>query len=340
MDPIAPVAGRFISAVRRRILIIRIAESIAISMSVASALGLAVVPILWWRGETALPLAVVMLGAGCFLGMIWGISRRPSRLGAAVEADRQLGLDDLLGTIVLFDKSGSGWDQAVAAFADERCRVLNPSAVIVNRIGLRGWAGVGILGGLLITLALLTARPADVTAASSVLGYVAVDSSPQADAVARRDDSSKAERPPGPGGSDSDSARGFQEDRVVDSGDGSIIGRDSVVHSSSGIGSAAGGGMATTKIPSQSADGPKFLNGGEGSSHYGAVGDGAGRSDPRAGAAGENDSTTASAAGEKRVEPWRSATCAADAAAANGDIRDGRVPQGDEEMVRDYFGRE
>ena len=139
MNAVAPVAGRFISAVRRRILVVRIAESIAISTAVASTAGLLVLPILWWRGQSALPLAEVMLAAGSFFGLIRGISRRPSRFEAAIEADSQLDLHDLLGTVVLLDKQPSGlaWQTTVAAYADDRCKLLSPSAIIVNRIGLR-----------------------------------------------------------------------------------------------------------------------------------------------------------------------------------------------------------
>ena len=193
MDPIAPVAGRFIAAVRRRILVVRIAESIAVSVTVASAAGLTLLPILWWRGQSAVPLAEALLAAGCFFGLIWGVSRRPSRLQAAIEADTQLGLHDLLGTVILLDKSQSGlaWQATIAAFADDRCRSLSPSAIIVNRIGLRGWAGVGILGALLLTFALLTARPANVTAASSLPGVVPADSSAPIVTTSDVNDSSK-----------------------------------------------------------------------------------------------------------------------------------------------------
>ena len=129
-------------------MLVRIAESIAISTAVASAVGLAVLPVLWWRGQSSMPLALAMLGAGCCFGLILGISRKPSRLQAAIEADKQLGLNDLLGTVMLLTQSQSGlaWQATVAAIADDRCRSLNPSAVFVSRIDLRGWAGVGILG--------------------------------------------------------------------------------------------------------------------------------------------------------------------------------------------------
>ncbi len=77
VNSFAPVTGKFISAVWRRIVLIRIAESIAIAIAIASAAGLTLIPILWWQGQSALPLAFALLLLGAISGLIWGISRRP-----------------------------------------------------------------------------------------------------------------------------------------------------------------------------------------------------------------------------------------------------------------------
>jgi hypothetical protein len=339
MDPIAPVAGRFTSAVRRRILVVRIAESIAISTAVASTAGLMVLPILWWRGQSALPLAEVMLGAGCLFGLIRGISRRPSRLQAAIEADTQLGLHDLLGTVVLLDKGQSGlaWQTTIAAFADERCRSLSPSTIIVNRIGLRGWAGVGILGGLLLMFALLTVRPTNATASSSV----SVASASGVDAAPSIEDlSASPSRPPGPGGTDSNSIGGFQQDQPDDSAAGSTSGTNSSGRSSSGRDSSSGSGMSTTRNPGLIPEPQRIQNSAGEVRNSGAIADGEGQSDSRINVSGKNDSTIASESDTKRATPWTSATWAADAAAADSAVGSGRVPAGDGDLVRDYFRRD
>jgi hypothetical protein len=343
MNPVAPVAGRFISAVRRRILLVQIAESIAISIAVASAIGLAVLPILWWRGQSAVPLAIAMLATGCFFGLIWGISRRPSLLEAAIEADTQLNLHDLLGTVMQIDKNPStlAWQTTIAAFADNRCRTLHPSAIIVSRMGLRGWAGVGILGALLLTFALLTARPATVTAESSVLGYAPVESSPPMDTIPRADDSSTSlSRPPGPGGPDSNSSRDFPENHIDNSMAESIPANNSSAPSSTGAGSSPGSGTATAKTPAPPPESPTVPNAGQPPQHSAAIADGAGMSNSPINVAGENNSKMASPGPAKRVAPWTSATWTTDSAAATTAISAGQVPEEDTDIVRDYFRRD
>jgi hypothetical protein len=339
MDPIAPVAGRFISAVRRRILVVRIAESIAVSTAIASATGLMVLPILWWRGQSALPLAEAMLVAACVFGLIRGISRRPSRLQAAIEADTQLGLHDLLGTVVLLDRGQSGlvWQTTVAAFADDRCRSLSPSAIIINRIGLRGWAGVGILGGLLLTFALLTVRPVNATASASVSVAPAsvVDVAPNGS-----DSLSHPARPPGPGGTDSNSIGGFEQDQPDDSAPGSMSGTNLSGRSSNGMDSSAGGGIGTTRNPALTEEPQQIQSTAGEIRNTGAIADGAGMSDSHLTISGKNDSTMATVGNAKHAAPWTSATWAADAAAANAAIGSGRVPPGDGDLVRDYFRRD
>jgi hypothetical protein len=343
MEPFAPVARKFISAVWRRIVFVRIAESMAISAAVASAAGLAIVPILWWRGESAFSLAIGMLGLGCFFGAIWGISRRPTRLQAAIEADSQLGLHDLLGTVVLFDKSEtrSPWENSIAAFADEHCRTLRPSAIIVNRIGLRGWAGVGILGALLLTFALFTARPTEATAATSALGSIAADSPNATNTVLKNTKNSlpSSARPPGPGGIDDNSIRSFQQDRPDDSNAGLVAEKNSTNHSSGGLNLSTGSGAATTHNPI-SYDSRLSQDGAGKTAQTGLPANGLGQPDPRINAAGENNSTGASIEGVKRTAPWESVHWRDDGNAAREAISAGRVPEIDADLVRDYFRRD
>jgi hypothetical protein len=344
----APLTGKFIFAVRRRILLIRIAESIAVATAIASAAGLALLPLAWWRGQSALPMALGLFLLGILCGLSWGISRRPTVLQAAVEADRQLDLDDLLGTIVQLAGSvaESKWRESLAAFAENQCRSLKlkSSAVIVSRLGLRAWAGVGILGALLLTFAALTARPGDVTAASSsALAYVPADSSQPPDAAptnVAEVPAPTAARPPGPGGTDDDSNRGFPENRPDDSTGGSSARQNPQSHSS-GISSSPGNGVAVTAAPKPSAEWPQSHNVGGDISHTGRVAPGAGRSDSGASAPGDTNATiAASAAGGAHPAPWTTSGWPADAAAAQNSINTGRVPDADADLVRDYFRRE
>jgi hypothetical protein len=346
VKPFAPVTGKFISAVRRRILLIRIAESIAVATAIASAAGLALLPLAWWRGQGALPMAWALLLLGLLCGLFWGISRRPTRLQAAVEADRQLGLDDLLGTILQLGPSGaeSAWRQSLAAFAENRCRALKPSVVIVSRLGLRAWAGVGILGGLLLTCAALTARPSDVTAASSsALAYVPANSSQSPDAVQTNlnEEPVATARPPGPGGTDDDSHRAFPQIRPDDSTGGAIPGQNPQSHSSNATGSSPGTGAAVTPSVKSSAPWPQSQDFSGDISRSGRTTAGGGRSDRNASAPGDTNSTIApSASAAVHPPPWITTAWPADAAAAEDAISAGRVPDADADLVRDYFRRE
>jgi len=342
----APLTGKFIFAVRRRILLIRIVESIAVATAIASGAGLALLPIAWWRGQSALPMAVALFLLGFLCGLSWGISRRPTVLQAAVEADRQLDLDDLLGTIVQLGTNSveSAWRESVAAFAENQCRSLKPSAVIVNRLGLRAWAGVGILGALLLTFAALTARPGDVTAASSsALAYVPVNSSQPPDAApanASGEPAPATARPPGPGGTDDDSHRGFPQNRPDDSTGGSNARQNPQSHSSA-TGSSPGNGVAVTPAPKPSAEWPQSQNISGEISHAGGVAAGAGRSDPGAGIPGDtNAAIAASAEPGAHPAPWTTPGWPADAEAAQNSINAGRVPDADADLVRDYFQRD
>ncbi|MGD0767178.1 MAG: hypothetical protein ABSB42_03040 [Tepidisphaeraceae bacterium] len=347
MKPFAPLTGKFISAVRRRILLIRIAESIAVATAIASAAGVALLPIAWWRGQSALPMASALFLLGLLCGLIRGISRRPTVLQAAVEADRQLDLHELLGTILQLAASPaeSAWRDSVAAFAENQCRSLKlkPSAVIVSRLGLRAWAGIGILGALLLTSAALTARPADVTAASSsALAYVPANSSQPPDAAPtniNEEPARTAARPPGPGGTDDDSNRAFPRNRSDDSTGGSVPRQNVQSHSANGLGSTPGGGIAVIPAPMLPPEWPQTHNVNGDISHAGRVAAGTGQSDPRA--PGDTNSTIASSASAvAHPAPWTTPGWPTDAAAAENSITTGRIPDADADLVRDYFQRD
>jgi hypothetical protein len=341
------MTGKFISAVWRRIVLVRITESIAIATAAASAAGLALIPILWWRGQSALPLALALLLLGGISGLVWGISRRPTRFQAAVEADRQLNLHDLLGTVHLLSRenaAGDPWRDAIACVSDDRCRCLRPSAVVVNRLGLRAWGGVGILGALLITTGLFTARPPSVSAAapsqesSATASPQSIQSSnspaiqsPQFDA-----------RPPGPGGNDEISNRGAEQDQPDDSHrDSSPQSNLAQTHSAAGADSSTGGGAARTHSPQPPLDSPAIRDAGAALPQSGqATPATAGQSDSRAKTPGDSNAVTATESANHQSPPWSSNQWSEDSAAAQAAISAGRVPDSDADLVRDYFSRD
>jgi hypothetical protein len=341
----APVTRKFISAVWRRILLIRIVESIALSTAVAAAAGLALMPILWWRGQSGLPLALAMLILGTTSGLIWGIARRPTRFAAALEADRQLNLHDLLGTVYLLaDVAADPWGESLAVISDTRCRSLRPSAVVVNRLGLRAWGGVGVLGALLITLGLFTSRPIEVSAAtsSSATNPHALRMIQPPVAIADQA-SSRAARPPGSGGTDDISNRGFEQDRPDDSPANALSKTNSAQnHAASADDSAIGGGAAVTHSQQSPQESPPILATADNPSHSGPAAVGAGQSDASAHSPGDFGGTSASHSRNLNPSspPWQTSEWPADAAAARAAIGSGRVPDSDADLVRDYFQRD
>ncbi len=152
---------RFLRAVHRRWVAVRVAEAMGVGVVIGSALALMVLPIVLWRGEPAMPVVWMTTGIAAFVGMIAGVIRRPDVMSAAAEADRQLDLADLLSTALAMRECSAEdpWAALVVATAGARCRTLAPSAVIVNRFGGRAWGGIGLATALVLTLGLLSADP-------------------------------------------------------------------------------------------------------------------------------------------------------------------------------------
>lgn len=167
-DP-SPMA-RFVRSVHRRHLLLRLGERAGLGTLAGAAAAVVLIAVMAWRGwpggGTA---AFAAVGAGALLGLVWGVVRRPRPLEAAVAADRQLGLEDLLGTALVMRRQLNGsddpWAAAVLAVAEDRCRGLSPAAVSLRRLGGRAWGGIGLVTALAVVLALFTSTPADRRAA-------------------------------------------------------------------------------------------------------------------------------------------------------------------------------
>ncbi|HEX8914585.1 MAG TPA: hypothetical protein VF796_19705, partial [Humisphaera sp.] len=94
----APSLRRFLAAVHRRAVLLRVAERSALGLLGGAAVAAVLVPLLWWNGQPAVPATLAAAAVGTAAGFTWALARRPSRLDAAVLADEQLDLHDLLGT--------------------------------------------------------------------------------------------------------------------------------------------------------------------------------------------------------------------------------------------------
>ena len=136
MAPARSPLDRFVGAVHRRYVVQRLLERTGLGVLGGCAAAALLLPLLLWQDRPAVPAAAGALCLGGALGLLWGVTRRPTLLGAAMEADRQLGLADLLGTATALARGGRGtgdpWAGAVLASADARCRELRPRSVLLR----------------------------------------------------------------------------------------------------------------------------------------------------------------------------------------------------------------
>jgi hypothetical protein len=346
MKSTAPITHGLIKAVHRRIVVLRLLESIALGCAAAAVAGLLLLPIIWWRGRSPLGMAEMLLGLGAICGLIRGAAARPTQLDTAAEADRQLGLHDLLGTVLLLCRGGDDdlttpqWRASLLAISEIRCRDLRASTVIINRLGLRTWGGIGVLVAGLLTLSLLCAQPPDVRASARLDAALATMSAAPPDAQVNIGRSSESpERPPGSGGTDQDFHRdGGQSQSTVESWDSP--GGDAPAHGSNGKG-GVGSGMARTATAARM----QMAGAHAGDPATGAVGPsaaGAGRGDPTAKGIGPASYSETSPDGpaSSRIPPWQGPNWMTDSVAADQAIRAGRVPDSAADLVRDYFQRD
>ena len=164
---------RFLRALHRRLVLLRGLERMGQCLLIGCGGAALLMPIVWWRGGPMLAVTAFILAMSCGIGLLMAALRRPTALDAALLADHQLQLHDLLGTAlllrwhgrparVLSRKTWAGrpchptadpWCATVLALADARCRDLSPSSVLLHRWGSRAWAGVGLVAALVITVA-------------------------------------------------------------------------------------------------------------------------------------------------------------------------------------------
>ena len=175
---------RFVRLVHRRLVVLRIVESAGGGALLAAAAMLILVPVRLHQGESAVMLVGAALPLGAVMGLVWALFHRPGRMAAIIEADRQLGLEDLLSTawVVKDDgmmgcwndgmkeagrlitqnsalKSQHSFAHAILALAEARAAAFSPNAVILNRFGQRAWGVIGLSCALAMILAMISANP-------------------------------------------------------------------------------------------------------------------------------------------------------------------------------------
>ena len=167
---------KFISAVYRRMLIVRSIEQLAIGMLVASLLSVALLLVASSQNTPTLPVLIFSGFIGLFIGALLAVYRKPSRAFAAAEADRQLRFDDLLTTMLYARvEANDAFAKAVSQMADARCQRHSPDDVILRQMGLRSWSVVGLAMSVAVTLSVIPLNADKSVAADANAGVLFAD---------------------------------------------------------------------------------------------------------------------------------------------------------------------
>jgi len=347
----------FITALHRRLLLLRAVEGAGLGALAGCAVGGILIALLMWRGVSTLAPTLAALAIGAATGLLWSVARRPTRLQAAVEADRQLALSDLLATALAVaprsresdrDAEASPWLQTVLAAADEACRRHAPSRVILHRLGGRAWGGIALAAALVLTLSALTAQEPAARAASSTPGAsrTIAGNGTTTNASVGMQRAATAGRGPDRSRSAGLGPESVDGTRTAAPGD---AGRQPGVGSSSpgqstgspgdaGTGSGAGRARSPAAGESTLAQVPGSASSRVGTG-IGAGGTGAPATRPAGGATPSGGTVTPDAARGPRSAPWESSAWPDDARRAHEALEAGQVPDSRRDLVREYFER-
>ncbi|HLL89148.1 MAG TPA: hypothetical protein VK324_07580, partial [Tepidisphaeraceae bacterium] len=125
--------------------LIRAAEGAGLGLLAGCALAAVVLPVQWWRGDDGVAMATAVAGVGIALGTIWKLRDRPRPIDAAIEADRQLRLADLLATAwTLDDQTDPAAADVVRRQADATCAIVPIGSLTLARLSGRAWGGIGL----------------------------------------------------------------------------------------------------------------------------------------------------------------------------------------------------
>jgi len=330
-----PTFLRFLQKLHRRRILLGAIESAGLGLLAGSAVCILLGPLLLWRGRDAAGFAAVTLAAGSAVGALFGLLRRPPLFDTAMEADRQLALAELLGTAFQARGKVDEWSSAVIALADERCRHLSPSSLVLRRLGSRAWGGIGLSAALSIAIALLGTSPAShqARATDAETGLSAVtpsagdrartDSSigsPRARHAEQGDPTAALQRDDAAERTSATAQPGTRQDSwSASAGDSTGAGAaDSVARSMRGSASR------WNSAPAQRHESTAFAAGGVGRA-----------TDPSV--AGTDTAAGLADSQRPRVAPWQLATWPADRAAALASVRQRNISDSHRDLVRRYF---
>jgi len=348
---------KFINAVHRRYVVLRLLERTGLGLLAGSVTALALLPLVLWANKPALPLVSGTLCFGAGLGLLWGIFRRPTRLNSAMQADQQLGLKDLLLTALSLESTDpEPWAAAVLTITNARCEQLKPRSVLLSRISARAWGGIGLSAAGALTLALFFGSPPDSRAATMRSGA----STPATNLpAAQADDADRpliSMAPAGPSAApehDDPDGRSIGHSTPPGLGERNQSPSQQDANSSSSAKSTAspgtGSGSSQTNKQSPAATPPHSQDSARepGPEHSGAAmktseaSGGSGQPDGRQtpGASHPGGTVSNPSHGPRLIPPWKTDAWPADVQRAHSALDAGQVPPAYQEMVRRYFDR-
>lgn len=335
---------RFIGRVYWRLVLLRLLEWSGIGFALGCGVALLSIPLLRNRQEAPLAIAAVIMAIGGVLGFIAALLRRPRVIDAAVESDRQLELADLLTTAWQLEKSSAteAFEGAVLIIANQRAANLRPRAVVLHRLGVRAWGGIGLAGALVLTVAIFTANPLDSQASSAPFLPQAASSKTRSDAktLPNSANQSSGHRPTAtagdhPGGEDDPlPGAGKTTNTTANANSGQ---NTTQTGNPEGTGAGAGQSPPTPDKSNPLASGTNST----GTNSKGTAASGVGASAENGNAGSSNGSSTSAGNSGKSssVPAWKSDSWPAAQQAADAAISAGGIPPGYHDLVREYFKR-
>lgn len=305
-----------------------VVEQSLVGLAMGAVAGIPLVGLLLWRGLETELIAFSLPALGLLLGAVHGFATRPTRMQAATEADRQLGLADLLGS-ALSVSDRADWAAIIRSQADATCQRISPTDVVLHRLGVRVWGGAGLASALLVALAFLPTSAAPSQASQnnasaypeSQVELARAASLPRPTAVQADPDSSERSH--------------FGESKAPAPSDAATASSELNHDQSSGSSPANGQGAASAAADSR----PLQL----GSSHAADPEDGhhtaagAGDQSARGARATSAGAGSAGTAPSPSNPPWKSSAWPAQVNQVQAELRNGHIPDAYRDMIGGYF---
>lgn len=335
----------FLKAVHRRMVLLRAAERLGLCLLGGCLVLLVFMPILIWRGQPTGELTLITLALALLAGIAWAITSRPTPLAAATEADRQLKLSDLLGTALLLRRLGADDEiqRTVLVQAEARASQFSPSAVVLHRLGSRGWGGIGLAAALVAGLCLI--GPDNPTARA-----VAAGPKSWQDTELENEKSNTTHLISAPDlrhvkegtGADDDQHPTNTTEADPTSASANAANNNATANNDPGgskEGTGAGASQSATKIKPRPAGDPT-ATGASKTTAGGTETAGGGAASENGGAPGKTGNTAAPSKTHRPAPIWQSDSWPADRQSARTALQNGKVPDAYRDLVRDYFERE